>query len=442
MKKGCLLWLLQLAALTGLYYLAFRGRFSPPADLVGALVGGFFLLLSIGAFRNVLAVRRDRARLDGALSGGSFEDGKPIAAIGPIMALGAPIPAPFSHQPCVIYSYDISHIQKGRGSSRDSEGKDVAGFALTPCVVQTPGGNVRILGFPTLEGFAEVRMSGREELASVESYLRSTSFEKMGILKVFSVVKELLADEDGHIRKDWWMAGDDFRPDPHKHTTKEQIVRDGETVTAFGLYKAELGGIVPGLGKGGEGIKLLRGDSEAAGKLLKGKVGQSVTASILLLLFSHLILFFILFLREPSFRAGRQDDRDETLIEAAQNGDMNAVTAQLDGGAEADARDSDSNTPLMLTRDPRVARRLILAGADVNARNRAGSTPLIEAAKSGSLEITRMLLQAKVDVEARESEQHWTALQWAVAGEHEEVAKALRAAGARDDTPRDDTPRE
>jgi len=435
--KGCLLWLLQLAALVGLYYLAFRGRFSPPADLFGALAGGFFLLLAIGAFRNVLAARRDRARLDRALAGGAFEDGQPIAAIGPIVALGAPIPAPFSHQPCVVYSYNISHVQKGHGSSRDSDVKDVSGFALTPCIVQTPAGNVRILGFPTLEGFADVRLDGPADLASAESYLRSTAFEEMGITKiakVFSAVKDVLTDEDGYLRKDWRMAGEDFRPDPRKHTIKEQIVRDGDTVTALGLYKAELGGIVPGLGQGGEGVKLIRGGSEEAGKILTGNVGKSFTAGILLLLFSHIILFLVLFLREPSLRAGRQDTQDAALIEAAQNGDVNAVTAQLDGGAEADARDSESNTPLMLTRDPRVARRLILAGADVNARNRAGSTPLIEAAKSGSLEITRMLLQAKVDVEARDNEQHWTALEWAVSGEHEEVAKALRAAGARDDT--------
>jgi hypothetical protein len=328
-------------------------------------------------------------------------------------------------------------VQKGQGSRRDGEVKDIAGFALTPCIVQTPAGNVRILGFPTLEGFAEVRLSGREELASVESYLRSTPFEPMGLTKVFSVLKDLLTDEDGYIRKDWRMTGDDFRLDPGKHTIKEQIVRDGETVTALGLYKAELGGIVPGLGKGGEGVKLIRGGSEAAGKILKGNVGQNITAGVLIFLFSHLVLFFVLFLREPSIRAGRLDDQEAELIAAAQNGDVNAVTAQLDGGVVADARDSESNTPLMLTRDPRVARRLIGAGADVDARNRAGSTPLIEAAKNGSLEVTRLLLQAGADLEARDTGQSWTALQWALSGEHEEVAKALRAAGAKDAPPRE-----
>jgi hypothetical protein len=440
MKKGCLLWLLQLAALTGLYYLAFRGRFSPPADRWGALAGGFFLLLAIGGLRNVLAARRDRARLDRTVAGEAFEDGQPIVAIGPIVALGAPIQSPFSHLPCVVYSYGITHEVKGQGSSRAHDAKDVSGFALTPCAVQSQSGIVRILGFPTLEGFADIRLSEPEAFASAEDYLQTTPFEDMGITKigkVFSAVKDVLTDDDGYLRKDWRMVGDDFRLDPRKHTIREQVVRDGETVAAFGLYKAELGGIVPGLGKGGEGVKLIRGGVQEAAKTLRGNIGKNLTAGILIFLFSHLFLFLILILREPSVHADRLDDQDTALIAAAQNGDVNAVTAQLDGGGEADARDSESNTPLMLTRDPRVARRLILAGADVNARNRAGSTPLIEAAKSGSLEITRMLLQAKVDVEARDNEQHWTALQWALSGEHEEVAKALRAAGARDDTSRE-----
>src|SRR5688572_3421729 len=94
-KKGCLLWLLQLAVLVGLYYWAFRGRFTPPGDGIGALAGGFFLLLAIGAFQNALRARKNRARLERALSSAPFEDGQQVAAVGPITALGAPIESPF-----------------------------------------------------------------------------------------------------------------------------------------------------------------------------------------------------------------------------------------------------------------------------------------------------------------------------------------------------------
>src|SRR5687767_2850832 len=104
MKKGCLLWLLQLAVVTGLYYLVIRGRLDPPRDGLAALGGGLALMLVIGSFRNAWLARQNRALLDRALTGAPFEDGQRIAAVGPIMALGAPIPAPFSGTPCVFFS--------------------------------------------------------------------------------------------------------------------------------------------------------------------------------------------------------------------------------------------------------------------------------------------------------------------------------------------------
>ena len=80
MKKGCLLWLLQLAVLTGLYYLAFRGRLTSPHDWIGALGGGFALTLLVGALRNVWTARKSRAVIDRALTGAPFEDSQRIAA--------------------------------------------------------------------------------------------------------------------------------------------------------------------------------------------------------------------------------------------------------------------------------------------------------------------------------------------------------------------------
>lgn len=431
MKKGCLLWLLQLAGLIGLYYVAFRGRFTPPADWIGAIAGGFFLRLAIGAFQNVAKARRDRGRLERALAGVPFEDGQQVAAIGRIWARGAPVEAPFSRTHCVVCSWDISHESRNRNSRNDTV-KDFSGFMLTPCVVEAPGGTVRILGFPTLEGFATDARRAPSDYDNAESYLRSTSFEKVGVLQLFSQVKDIFTDDDGYIRKDWRMAGDDFVLNPEVHALKEEVVRDDETVCALGFYSAEKGGIVQGFGKGGEGVMLIRGGVDVAQKRLKGNVGKNITAGILLLLASHFFLFMFLFLRETSARAEREEVREVELLQAARGSDPAAVQMQLDEGVEADARDSESNTPLMMARDPEIARRLIAAGADVNARNRPGSTPLIEAAKNGAVEVVRLLIQHGADLEARDTEQSQTALEWAITSEQEEVAQALRAAGAKE----------
>ena len=430
MKKGCLLWLLQLAVLVGVYYLAFHGRFTPPADRIGAVAGGFFMLLAIGAFQNAFRARKNRARLERALSGAPFEDGQQVAAIGPVTALGAPIESPFTRTPSVICSWDISHESKSSDSS-DNTVKDFSGFSLTPCAVNAPGGTARILAFATLEGFKEGPRTGPEAFANAESYLQSTPFEKVGLLQVFSQAKDLLTDDDGYIRKDWRMAGDDFVLDSEVHTLNEEVVKDGETVCALGFYSAEKGGLVHGFGKGGEGVTLIRGGIEASKKRLKSNVGQNIAAGLLVLLASHFFLFMFLFLREPSARAERMEPRETALLEAARNGDLAAVQAQLAGGTETDARDTESNTPLMLTRDPEIARRLIAAGADVNARNQQASTPLIEAAKNGAAEVARLLVQHGADLEARDNEQR-TALDWAVQSDQKEIASLLRDAGAKE----------
>jgi hypothetical protein len=432
MKKGCLLWFVKLAALVGLYYFFFHGRFSPPADWIGALAGGFFLMLAIGAFQNVAIARRNRSRLERALAGAPFEEGQQVAAIGPIQALGAPIEAPFSKTKGVLCSYDISHEGPSRDAG-DRNVKDFAGFILTPCAVYAPGGTVRILGFPVLEGFPETPQKGREAFQNAENYLRSVPFEKVGILQVFSQVKDLLTDQDGYIRKDLRLTDNaGFQLDPAVHTLKEQVIQDGETVCALGYYSAEKGGLIPGFTKGGEGLTLIRGGEEAARKRLKGNAGQYLATGIAILLFSHIFLFLFLFLREGPVRAGREEAREAALLQAAQSGDAAAVQAQLGDGTDVDARDSESNTPLMLTRDPEIARRLIAAGADVNARNRSGSTPLIEAARNGAAEVARLLVRAGADLEARDTGSNRTALAWALQAEQPEVAQVLRNAGAKE----------
>ena len=109
MKKGFLLWLLQLAVLTGLYYLALRGRVSSPADGLGALGGGIALTLVTGAFHIAWSARKGRALLDPADTGAPFEDGRRVAAVGPTLALSSPVHVPLSGDPCVLGLWSITH---------------------------------------------------------------------------------------------------------------------------------------------------------------------------------------------------------------------------------------------------------------------------------------------------------------------------------------------
>ena len=68
-------------------------------------------------------------------------------------------------------------------------------------------------------------------------------------------------------------------------------------------------------------------------------------------------------------------------------------------------------------------------GIDVNAKDEAGNTALIEAARFGHDHVTRVLLGAGASTNVRDKDGK-TPLMLAVAGGHEEVVLALKQAGA------------
>ena len=80
--------------------------------------------------------------------------------------------------------------------------------------------------------------------------------------------------------------------------------------------------------------------------------------------------------------------------------------------------------------DSRIARALVAAGADVNAKQRHGWTPLHGAAHSGDRELVELLLSRGADPEAKHDEGK-TALDLARENGHAEVVALLEArAGA------------
>ena len=79
--------------------------------------------------------------------------------------------------------------------------------------------------------------------------------------------------------------------------------------------------------------------------------------------------------------------------------EMIAFVASI--GADLNARDSNCNTLLYLTKDLKMIRALIAAGADINAGNYLNKTALFEAVASADFEKSKLLIDKGIDVSVK-----------------------------------------
>ena len=100
----------------------------------------------------------------------------------------------------------------------------------------------------------------------------------------------------------------------------------------------------------------------------------------------------LLFFQTP---APSKQELNDQLFEAVRKGDVAAVTAALDHGA------------------------------DVNAKFRYGTTALFKAAERGNAEITKILLDRGADTKVKDTFYGATAMSWAIDGKHVQVVRLL-----------------
>jgi cytohesin len=131
----------------------------------------------------------------------------------------------------------------------------------------------------------------------------------------------------------------------------------------------------------------------------------------------------------------------DPIHDAARNGDLAGVQAELDKGVDVDESDDSwpGMTPLHYAADKghtEVVELLIDKGADVNAKDEWGSTPLHLATYWGEKEIVELLIAAGADVNAKDmSNWIWTPLDIATHPENPidtaEIAELLRKHGGK-----------
>ena len=131
--------------------------------------------------------------------------------------------------------------------------------------------------------------------------------------------------------------------------------------------------------------------------------------------------------------AGIAGAKPDTLISAAESNNVAEVRRLIAAGANVNAKDNNGVTALMGAAQNNaadVAKLLIEAKADVNAKNNNGVTALMGAAQNNAANVAKLLIEAKADVNAKDNNGVST-LEVATENKAADVATLLTAAGAK-----------
>ena len=127
-------------------------------------------------------------------------------------------------------------------------------------------------------------------------------------------------------------------------------------------------------------------------------------------------------------------EADRALLKAAKEGNIEAVKQHLADGAEVNAKNKFSSTPLHSAAwlgHREIVGLLIHNGADVNAKADNGITPLHHAAYSGRKEIVELLIAEGASVNTQAAFPGWTPLDVAIINKKTETANLLRKHGGK-----------
>ena len=152
--KGCAVPILLFAMFFGGYAYFFLPRVDPMwLAFAFAVVAALMLYIALGAITTLFRTKSLAAVLRGAQQMHLPEDGKIALVQGAVVAVGETLHAPFSNKPCVSYEYHVYRTVET--SSSDNTGYRTAeepfGLAKSAFLIHTSWGDVRPLGYPTLD---------------------------------------------------------------------------------------------------------------------------------------------------------------------------------------------------------------------------------------------------------------------------------------------------
>lgn len=485
MLRSCLIPLSLYAALSTAYWWWLRQQFDPPGVWIGAAVVGLIVTLCIGALLNSRMAFREWSLVSSARHDLPWSDGRWTALAGEIHPVGEPLVAPFSGKECVLCEYEVAEKRASSSSDSDSKpGLDFAGFLMNPCVVRTRMGDVRLLGFPNLEGVSEDDFFTSDAVRRARDFLLAAEFEDYSGLKLVGIIraiKEAWTDDDGFVRKnirlsrkppqalfpldleadlaklprelesadpastadgdeeDYDEADNEFEDEDLDDETsftstlpmlKEKRVDVGVPVCAIGVYSGEKRGLIPGGSGVDRFIRLIRGKIDQVESRKRNSAFANLVGGLVVLIIVNAAAYGVMMANR--YHPSEVRRRNDAAFQAATKDDVPLLAKLIARGVEINGRNSEGRTLLLVARDPAVARWLIDHGADVNVFSNEGFTPLMDAARFGRVDMVQVLIDRKADLNLRSKPSNQTALELAAQAGHEEVAGMLRTAGAKE----------
>ena len=305
MKKGCIFCLVIFAASWIGYWVYLQS--TPLADKwwVPGLLALSVLLVVSNLWGISIALKQ---KIASGRSQADWRDGKLVGVSGVISA-SRPVTAPFSGKSAAIVEYEISKTSHGSNNSTQKT-KECFGFMMAPTSIQSMRGTVRLVGFPMLADVRGTNVTDESAYRNAGEFLVKTTFkpEPGSALKILAEINAVLTDEDGVVDahfgdmelRDSVLAGD-YDPDDTDEITDtddgtdenpvdeepaeapdaagsagrvgeklstrgydltETVISPGETITAFGTYRASKQAIDIGSGMTNLSHSLHRGPIE------------------------------------------------------------------------------------------------------------------------------------------------------------------------------------
>ncbi|MGI8979074.1 MAG: hypothetical protein ACR2FY_07600 [Pirellulaceae bacterium] len=204
MVRGCTIAFFLWIALAAGYWYWLDHAFDPPGSIIGGLIVGLIVAGCIGSIMGARIALRDWKLASGSQHGLPLADGRIVAISGTIHPIEKPLLAPFSGEECVICEYDLGRRTRDTSKGVTSSGSDYTGFLMTPCVIRSQQGDIKLLGFPVLEGYFDTHCVGFEAASNGYQFLKGTEFENRTGLKMVTILSafdDVWSDEDGLVQK-------------------------------------------------------------------------------------------------------------------------------------------------------------------------------------------------------------------------------------------------